>query len=393
MKILLITSLYPGYLNQPKNEVTYSIHYFVKNWINENQVIVIRVWPYYYSFFNFLNKIKKNNKFSKIENMLIDGVNVYRIPIRKFPKLRFTKSCILSAANSILNILGKIWKPDVIVCERLYPFFDIALYIKQKIDCNIVVSLHNSDILYLSNLNNKLTFIQKATEINKIVFRSHRIMKGFLSQFYMSNIQVMSKLIPFGIEYKYIIDKNKLEYKIYKTNKTFIVVASLLKLKKIDVIIKAFAKITNNLNYVLKIVGSGPEFSSLTDLVIKFNLQNNIHFYGYNEREAVLDLMDNSDVFVLVSSPETFGLVYLEAMARGCITIGSKGEGIDGIIVNDYNGYLCYPDDVNDLSVLFQNIINIDISKKREILENAIETAKSLNYEKLSEDYLDFIKI
>ena len=49
--------------------------------------------------------------------------------------------------------------------------------------------------------------------------------------------------------------------------------------------------------------------------------------------------MEESDVFAMVSSPETFGLVYIEAMAKGCVTIGSKGEGIDGVIVNNENGF------------------------------------------------------
>ena len=72
-------------------------------------------------------------------------------------------------------------------------------------------------------------------------------------------------------------------------------------------------------------------------------LESCVYFEGEKAREQVLHLMEESDIFVLVSSPETFGLVYVEAMAKGCITIGSKGEGIDGVIVNNENGYLCTP--------------------------------------------------
>ena len=51
--------------------------------------------------------------------------------------------------------------------------------------------------------------------------------------------------------------------------------------------------------------------------------------------------LGQSDVFVLPSVNETFGMVYLEAMSQGCIPIGTSGEGIDGIIENGKNGYLC----------------------------------------------------
>ena len=59
------------------------------------------------------------------------------------------------------------------------------------------------------------------------------------------------------------------------------------------------------------------------------------------KREEVIRQMDNHDVFVMISRNETFGLVYLEAMARGCITIASRNEGFDGVIEHGVNGFLC----------------------------------------------------
>ena len=45
------------------------------------------------------------------------------------------------------------------------------------------------------------------------------------------------------------------------------------------------------------------------------------------------------NVWIMISKNETFGLVYLEAMARGCITIGSRNQGIDGVINHGVNGF------------------------------------------------------
>lgn len=46
-----------------------------------------------------------------------------------------------------------------------------------------------------------------------------------------------------------------------------------------------------------------------------------------------------SDCFIMISKNEAFGLVYLEAMSAGCITIASRGEGFDGVIIHGVNGF------------------------------------------------------
>ena len=48
--------------------------------------------------------------------------------------------------------------------------------------------------------------------------------------------------------------------------------------------------------------------------------------------DSAQTIIHNADCFVMVSSREAFGLVYVEAMAKGCIVIATKGQGMDGII-------------------------------------------------------------
>ena len=96
-----------------------------------------------------------------------------------------------------------------------------------------------------------------------------------------------------------------------------------------------------------------------------------------------------SDVFVLTSSPETYGLVYLEAMASGCIVIGTQGWGIDGILVNGENGYLVEAKSVAEivdaLFIIFTNPQSI-------ILNNSTKTVKNFTQEKAAANYAKCIK-
>ena len=63
--------------------------------------------------------------------------------------------------------------------------------------------------------------------------------------------------------------------------------------------------------------------------------------------EAVLQLMGEHDLFVLPSWGEGYGIVYIEAMAAGCISVGALGEGIEDTIVDGENGFLVPAGDID----------------------------------------------
>ena len=119
---------------------------------------------------------------------------------------------------------------------------------------------------------------------------------------------------------------------------------------------------------------------------------NNIKFLGWLDREEILAKMKTSDIFVMVSSPETFGLVYLEAMASGCITIGAKREGIDGIIQNGENGFLCEPRNVDDLADTIDKIVNLSKESKERLLRNTFETVKGMTHKGVSDNYIEALQ-
>lgn len=91
----------------------------------------------------------------------------------------------------------------------------------------------------------------------------------------------------------------------------------------------------------------------------------------------------------MISRNETFGLVYLEEMARGCITIASRDEGFDGIIEDGKNGFLCKAGDVKELTTIMSKIKAMSPAERRRISENAMATAKELTDEKVAKRYLE----
>ena len=392
MRILLITPLYPGYINQSPIESTYVVHYLAREWIKKHDVQVVRIWPYYPKIFNWLKKARELNNYSYLESFDLNGVNVLRIPIMKFPKTPYLEKEVKRVAKQIVGKISGIGKPDIIICDTLDPSIFIGNIISKKYNSLLVASLHNTDIKYLSKRKNYEKFISIESDINKIVFRSPVVENKFLELYSGSKIRNDLFKIYFGIDKNIFITRDKLEHKIMNSKKEIIVAASLKGLKKVDILIKAFANMDNNEKYILRIIGDGPERKRLENLSKSLDCKDRVIFEGEKTREEVLNAMEGAEIFAMVSSPETFGLVYLEAMANGCITIGSKNEGIDGVIINNYNGFLCTPGNVKELKETLDKIALMSIDDKRKIIYRAVKTAFSFTNEKLAEEYLNKIK-
>jgi glycosyltransferase involved in cell wall biosynthesis len=93
----------------------------------------------------------------------------------------------------------------------------------------------------------------------------------------------------------------------------------------------------------------------------------------------------------MISEGEAFGLVYLEAMSRGCITIASKNEGMDGIIKDGINGFLCESGNQFDLENKLRFISCLSTKEIKVIKINAIHTAQEYTNEKAALKYLNLI--
>jgi glycosyltransferase involved in cell wall biosynthesis len=92
---------------------------------------------------------------------------------------------------------------------------------------------------------------------------------------------------------------------------------------------------------------------------------------------------------IMISKGEAYGLVYLEAMSRGCITIASRDEGMDGVIKDGINGFLCKAGDAAELASIIQHINLLSSNEKRTISSNAIRTARELTDKLVAEKYLN----
>jgi len=140
----------------------------------------------------------------------------------------------------------------------------------------------------------------------------------------------------------------------------FVSVSNLHEGKGVDVNLKAMAQLLrgarSNLRYT--IVGGGHLAAALKSMVQDLGLESCVRFTGPLSPQGVAEELASSDVFVLPSSPEAFGIAYLEAMAAGCLAIGVRGEGPSAFIRHGESGLLVEPADPDSLAAQLGAILD-----------------------------------
>ena len=137
---------------------------------------------------------------------------------------------------------------------------------------------------------------------------------------------------------------------------TFVSVGNLSRRKGFAELINAFARHFSDKPHVsLVIAGDGEEEDNLRQQIHGLHLEGQISLAGRLPREEVADLLARSDAFVLASYAETFGIVFIEAMAAGLPAIGTVCGGPEDIITPE-SGYLIRPGDVQALGQKMQEL-------------------------------------
>jgi len=138
-----------------------------------------------------------------------------------------------------------------------------------------------------------------------------------------------------------------------KTNSAakIVSIGNLIPTKGHEQLLRALAALTpTHPEIICEIVGNGPLRSKLESRVQELGIGSRVRFLGRKSRQEVADLLRSATLFVLPSSYEGLGCVYLEAMASEVVAIGCRGQGIEEIIRHGHNGWLVAPNDVEELT-------------------------------------------
>ena len=397
IKILVLTSLYPAD-DIPKSD-TPVVHYFTKEWVkNGNSVRVIHFaynlpqWAIWIirTFPHFVSKVwggVLRTKHLIDKRFIIDDVPVRRITLKKIkPHGRYRKKIIKSVYGACIDYLEQDkFKPDVIVSHWCNPQLEIMQMLKTHYNVPTVYVAHNKGGELIQAYGGYAHELLRS--INLVGFRSRAIEEEFRERFnYNGPSFRCNSGIPEQFASQDIVVRN------FSEINSFIYVGTFIPRKYPDVIMPAVLTALGNTRFTISFVGKGDKEDTLYHQIEQLGLKEQVMMYGYVDRLEVNRLLKQHDIFVMVSSGETFGLVYLEAMSTGCITIASRNEGMDGIIQHGINGFLCKAGDEAELTRLIQEIRKMPKEELQRISVNAIATARKLTDKNVAEDYLNCIR-
>ena len=376
MNILFLTRLYPEYENQPVTEMSYALHYFSREWKKNNSLIVLRAsFPLYKEIF------ENKSLYQKLKpSFELDGIKIYNFKLFRFPKI----STIFGIFLLKRLLRNNNFYPDLIIGHLLSSSI-IAYKLSSYFKCKFVLGIHNGDLYSIKKGSFKKAFLR----CSNIACRSFYIKSEFLKYFPEYNDKIL--IANSGIEASNIENHEYFETKIKnwerKNKIVFITVARLVKRKNIDIVLYALSFLSEyNFEYI--IVGDGEEKDNLLKLTDKLNLNDRVFFEGEKKREEIFPVLKRTDVFIMVSERETFGLVYLEAMAKGNIVIGAKNWGIDGIVIDGKNGFLAEAGDIDHMASLIKRIFLLEFNERAALLREIERTILENTTEKAAENYL-----
>lgn len=398
MNILLISTIYPT--PGPDNYGTKVCHFFALEWIKMGyNVRVIHYQAVYPRPFYWAAKLMRNYLAAKTGAVIytkrdaktlhyeMDGVPVAKIPLYKpIPHGKFSSYGVRKSISEIIQINEDAnFKPDVIVGHFVNPQYEVLSALKRHyfgVKTALVYHLP-AEIQMAKDVYGK-RYEGMLADIEVLGFRNEPLLKDFKK---LHGIDKPSFICYSGIPEYYITEKNSHSFE--GNLREFIYVGEMIERKFPAQIIDALQIAYPEGDYHITYVGAGQQISLIEKKSSDFGLARQITILGKIPRDQIKAQYDNAQCMIMISKGEAYGLVYLEAMARGCITIASRNEGMDGVIRDGVNGFLCKAGDYEELASIIKRINSMTPAQRMEISIKSIETAKWLTDANAAKMYID----
>ncbi|MEC1920399.1 N-acetyl-alpha-D-glucosaminyl L-malate synthase BshA [Bacillus subtilis] len=321
-------------------------------------------------------------------NIHFHEVEVNQYAVFKYPPYDLTLASKIAEVAERENL-------DIIHAHYALPHAVCAYLAKQMLKRNIgiVTTLHGTDITVLGYDPSLKDLIRFAIESSD---RVTAVSSALAAETYdLIKPEKKIETIYNFIDERVYLKKNtaaiKEKHGILPDEKVVIHVSNFRKVKRVQDVIRVFRNIAGKTKAKLLLVGDGPEKSTACELIRKYGLKDQVLMLGNQDR--VEELYSISDLKLLLSEKESFGLVLLEAMACGVPCIGTNIGGIPEVIKNNVSGFLVDVGDVTAATARAMSILEDEQLSNRftkaaiEMLENEFSSKKIVSqYEQIYAD-------
>lgn len=301
--------------------------------------------------------------------------NIYyhQVEVKQYSVFQYAPYDI-SLASKMAEVI-KREKLDLLHVHYAIPHAVCAILAREMSGENIkiITTLHGTDITVLGydmSLTDAIRFgIEKSDMVTAVS-------QSLMTQTYdvispEKNIIPIYNFIDERTWHKVNGDHLKLEFGIHQHEKLVIHVSNFRSVKRVPDVVKVFSRIVKEIPARLLLIGDGPEMRVVRRLVDTLGLADNVVFLGY--QDILEEWYSISDLMLLLSEKESFGLALLEAMACGVPGIGTNIGGMPELISHEENGFICELGNVEEITDRALSILKDD-ELQRKLSENAIHT-------------------
>lgn len=323
--------------------------------------------------------------------LLNPNVHYHQVNVPEYPLFHYQPYEL--ALSSKLVDMVKLYKIEVLHVHYAIPHAYAGYMAKQMlkeegINIPMVTTLHGTDITLVGNhpfYKPAVTFsINKSDFVTSV---SESLKADTLKLFAIKNeIQVIPNFIDLDKPKKDPTTPCQRSIMANKNERIITHISNFRSVKRIPDVVKIFNKIQQKIPSKLMMVGDGPEKEKAEQLCFELGIQDKVIFFGNsNEIDKILCL---TDLFLLPSQTESFGLVALEAMACSVPVISSNSGGLPEVNFDGFSGFLS---DVGNVEEMADNAIKILIDDQvlATFKENALTIAKKFDLKNILPIYED----
>lgn len=317
--------------------------------------------------------------------LLNPNVHYHEVNVPEYPLFHYQPYEL--ALSSKLVDMVKLYDIEVLHVHYAIPHAYAGYMAKQMlkdegIDIPMITTLHGTDITLVGNHPHYKPAVTFSINKSDIVTSVSESLKSDTLQFFEITNDI--HVVPNFIE----IEKNASDKSIpcqrsLVANKNEVIISHISnfrKVKRIPDVVMIFYHIQKQIPAKLLMVGDGPEKEKAEDLCRTLGITEKVIFFGNsNEIDRILCL---SDLFLLPSETESFGLAALEAMSCGVPVISSNSGGLREVNIEGYSGYLS---PVGAVEAMAENALKIVSNPEilKQFKNNALEVAKRFDILKI----------
>lgn len=329
------------------------------------------------------------------ENLFYHEVAVSKYPLFEYPPYE------LALASRMVDVV-RFEKLDVLHVHYAIPHASAAFMAKQilatyGIHIPVVTTLHGTDITLVGNDRTYKPVVTFSINESDGVTAVSEHLRADTYRFF--EIKKDIKVIPNFIDLNRFSLKPKGHFKkaiAPEGEKILVHTSNFRKVKRTQDVVRIFAKVNEVIPSKLLMVGDGQERPECEQLARDLGVSHNVRFLG--KQDAVEEILSVSDLFLMPSQSESFGLAALEAMACKVPVISSNTGGLPELNVDGVTGFL---KDVGDVDGMAEKAIYIlsDEERLAQFKERALEHAKTFDlalilpqYENIYEEVIEETK-